>query len=378
MKGSLQIARLFNIPVHLHWSFGLLLIWVIYVGQSEGMSWIGTAWLGLFMLTLFVCVVMHEFGHALTARRFGVETQDIILLPIGGVARLMKLPEKPIHEFLVAIAGPIVNVVIAFVLAVLIFALPNLDFFPVFGTETGALEITAASFPATLLWTNLILAVFNLIPAFPMDGGRILRSLLAIRLKRQKATRIASVVGQILAVLFFVYGFWTGSFITAFIGIFVFFTAASEYRMVKVDSVLEKHTVADLLRTDFTRLQLTDGMALPITRLKQGAERNFLVFDVSEQVVGVLHEQFIMEAIKEQDYSASVAEYMSPKYEAVPTSESLKSVIHKIQDNGYSILPVREAGELLGVIDIHMLNNFLQVQSKSRSGSFFRRPKQSQ
>jgi len=368
MKGSLQIARLFDIPVHLHWSFGLLLVWVIYVGQSEGMSWIGTVWLGVFMLALFVCVIMHEFGHALTARRFGVDTQDIILLPIGGVARLTKLPEKPIHEFLVAIAGPVVNVIIAFVLALLIFALPQIDFFPAFGSNgSDTLEITASTFPATLLWTNLVLAVFNLIPAFPMDGGRILRSLLAIRLRRLKATRIASIVGQVLAVLFFVYGFWTGSLITAFIGIFVFFTASSEYRMVRVDSILEDHTVADLLRSDFTRLKLSDGMALPITRLKQGAERNFLVFDESEKVVGVLHEKFIMEAIKQQDYSAPVAEFMSPKYEAVSLSESLKSVIHKIQDNGYSILPVRESDELQGVIDIHMLNNFLRVEGKMNS-----------
>lgn len=373
MKGTLRIATLFGIPVEVHWSFGLLVMWVIYSGYSGGSSLVETLWYGLFVLILFLCVVMHEYGHALTARRYGVETKDIILLPIGGVARLNALPEKPWQEFFVAIAGPLVNVAIAVLLFGVLKLVPELESLPSV-SDSGVLNVVGWAMIPAVFTLNILLVVFNMIPAFPMDGGRVLRALLALKLSRIKATQVASIIGQIFGIGFVLLGVFDEylfgenvSVVLPFIGVFIFFMAMNEYRMVRQESLLNDYTVNDLVRADFTRLHLNDAMSLPIVHLKQGEEHNFLVFDANEQVMGVLHEGFIQEAIRRQDYAAPVAEYMSPRYESVAPHESLRSVVHKIQDNGYSILPVRGEeldDELIGVIDVQMLESFLRGQRK--------------
>ncbi|MBK7345234.1 MAG: site-2 protease family protein [Saprospiraceae bacterium] len=169
-RGSILLFTFRGIPVRIHWSFGLLLLWVWYTGVRFGMDWPAIGVLALLMLSLFACVVLHEFGHALTAKRYGIDTRDIILSPIGGVARLNKIPEKPIQEFLVALAGPAVNVIIALILGIIAWiALPQ-------GIEIQGESETAVfwigNFVPLLFWMNLYLVLFNMIPAFPMDGGR--------------------------------------------------------------------------------------------------------------------------------------------------------------------------------------------------------------
>ena len=184
MKGSIRIITIAKIPVYLHWSFALSLLYVPYFGNSNGMSWQSTVLVGILFLALFACVLMHEFGHALVARRYGVETKDIILSPLGGIARLNRLPEKPFHEFLVAAAGPLVNLVIALVLSsyFLIY-----DFSELFTNVKGLNQLFSSwiYLIPMLIILNVFLLLFNLLPAFPMDGGRIFRSLLAIRLGKE-------------------------------------------------------------------------------------------------------------------------------------------------------------------------------------------------
>ena len=188
MKGVVQIARLFGIPVQVHWSFLLIFVWVLIKGLGEAWDWYTIGWMMAFVLALFFCVVLHEFGHALTARRFGVGTRDIILSPIGGVARLDKLPDEPMHEFFVAIAGPAVNVGISLTLAAVPFALSRDKFYNFFSSllfpnsNVFAVGLDAWDyFLFGLIGLNIVLAVFNMLPAFPMDGGRVLRALLSIR-----------------------------------------------------------------------------------------------------------------------------------------------------------------------------------------------------
>ena len=201
MRGSLKVAQLFGIPVFIHWSFWLLFLFVAYIGKTLPTI----AFLSGNVLALFVCVVLHEFGHALSARMYGVSTQDITILPIGGIARLDRMPEKPYQEFVVAIAGPAVNLVIAIILSLVLYFFYNFQF--------GIDELYDNKYGNTvpmhmlyiLLYSNIFLAVFNMAPAFPMDGGRVLRALLSIRLGRAKATYIASRLGQIIAVLFVIY-----------------------------------------------------------------------------------------------------------------------------------------------------------------------------
>lgn len=355
MKGSIQIAKLFNIPVLVHWSFGLLFFFVLFQGFSNSLTVEETLWLGLFVLTLFVCVVLHEFGHALTARRYGVSTRDIILLPIGGVARLDKLPEKPLHEFFVAIAGPAVNIVIALLLSPVFF----LPFFNIDLSAAGG--INAQNFIPLLLMINVFLALFNLIPAFPMDGGRILRSLLSMRLGRVRATRIAAVIGQVFAVGFVLLSFFTlQSPMLALIGVFVFINAWGEFRSVKMNSLLDDTKLRDIMRTRFTSLHPDDRMQAAIGIVEMGLEQNFIVLNETGQSIGILHNEFIKEAISQDDGDAPVAVYMSKHYERMKTEDSIRFAAMRIQSNGYSIVPVEENGEILGVLDLPTIHNFLK------------------
>ena len=361
MKGAFRVAKVAGIPVEVHWSFVLMGFYVIYLGQSYGMDWSTIAWLGVLVLSLFFCVVLHEFGHALTARRFGVKTKDIIISPIGGVARLEKLPEKAIHEFYVAIAGPLVNILIVILL---------LPYFFFYTLEEVRYQLASIYFASPiqiipfLLIGNMVLAGFNLLPAFPMDGGRIFRALLSIKLGRLRATKLASMLGNFFGILMVVYAVYTSSIFTGFIGIFVFLLASQEYQLVKMDELLKKHFLSEIYRTNFTKIYTTDIMNRAIEEMKHGLEKNFLVFDENENIVGALHELFILEAMKKNDHEAPVAEYQSPKFEAVEPDLSLHTLIHKMREKGYSILPVFENELLKGVVDVNMLNNFLKLQQK--------------
>jgi Zn-dependent protease/CBS domain-containing protein len=381
MGGSLKLFTWFGIPVHLHWSFGLIVVYAIWLGVSNALGWVGTLWLMGFFASLFTCVLLHEYGHALTARRYGVQTQDIILTPIGGIARLEKMPEKPIQEFLVAIAGPMVNVVIAFLLLVagwLVFGGERWEIFKWFLVqqltfvdaqetadviqETGLETSGVLFYMPVLVAVNIALVVFNLIPAFPMDGGRIFRSLLAMRIGRVQATRVAAAVGQVIAACFVVFGLYSGMFTLALIGLFVFTTARAENNMVQLDARLEGHTAMELMRPVFTRLHVTDWMQTPFDLLRQGLERHFLVYDFSDRPVGLLEEGDILRAVKKQDISAPVGHYMRENIPVVSAQESLRSVYYHLRQKGNNIIGVQNAsGEIIGVIDENGLANFLRL-----------------
>ena len=193
MRGALKLFTWFGIPVFLHWTFGLIFVYILWHAQSTGLSVMDTVWLtGLFM-ALFVCVLLHEYGHALSARRYGVQTRDIVLMPIGGVARLERMPEKPMQEFIVAIAGPMVNVGIAIILMLLIWIFADPVHLELLRTalmqkdgeeaieEAGIQIPQLLQFAVNLTATNIALVLFNMIPAFPMDGGRVFRALLSMR-----------------------------------------------------------------------------------------------------------------------------------------------------------------------------------------------------
>lgn len=374
MRGSFQIAKFFGIPVQIHWTFGLIFVWVLYVGFRENWDWASIAWSVMFVMALFVCVVMHEFGHALTARKYGVNTRDIILSPIGGVARLDRLPEKPMQEFYVAIAGPLVNVGIMAILSpylLLVTVDQRAQLFSIFNNSNNVFvrDLTPVDFFVFgLIFLNGMLAVFNLLPAFPMDGGRVLRALLSIRLGRTRATRIAAYTGQFFAVLLLAYGIWESSPITAFIGVFVFFMAANEYRMVKMDAALDNFTVSDVVRTNFTRFYLNDSMEMVADTVTHGWEKNFLVFDNWQTPRGVLTEENIMKAVKQRAFDQPVEKFMLEKQEPLLVTDSLKNVFIQTQQNNSSIFPVyNEAGYLVGVLDSGMLYNFLRMQQKMQT-----------
>lgn len=385
MRGSLKLFTLFGIPVHLHWSFGLIFLYATWIGYANQMGAIGTIWLMGFFVALFGCVLLHEYGHALTAKRYGVNTQDIILTPIGGIARLERMPEKPVQELLVAIAGPMVNVVIAlllFGLSTLIFRGDSWEMFRWFldqqfsfsGEESGdvieetGIEPTGLLFyMPVLLATNIALVLFNLIPAFPMDGGRVLRALLAMRVGRVRATRVAALVGQGIAVLFVAFGLWWEAHSLALIGVFVFITARAENNMVRLDDVFKKARVRDIVRTNFTHLYSNDWMQTPITLLQQGLERHFLVFDLHERLIGVLEEADIVQAARKNDLSASIEQYMKQEVAVVESGDSLAQAYYLLKQD-HRILAVHAGDALVGVLDENGLHNYLRLKMPDHRG----------
>ncbi len=253
MRGGLPLFRFKGIMVFLHWTFILLPAYIAFMGISDGGSWNDILTEIGYVLIVFACVVLHEFGHALTAQRFGVHTRDITILPIGGVASLERMPEEPKQEFWITVAGPLVNLVIAGI-AVIILAASGVawlttDLFNDMEGWTGLLSF--------LFVANLSLFLFNLIPAFPMDGGRILRSVLGMWLPRAKATRIATVVGRVLAVCFVIYGLYSGAPFLAIIGVFIFMAAGSEARMVQQKANVLALRVGQRIQKDLIQLPPT-------------------------------------------------------------------------------------------------------------------------
>lgn len=225
MSFSTRMGRLFGIDIYLHWSFVLVPLFVLYSSWTLGRGLTTTGLSLLLTLALFGCVLLHELGHALMARRFGIQTRDIVMLPIGGLARLERMPRKPIQEFLIAIAGPAVNVAIAGIL--LISMAPFMSM-----RDLLTPGLAGSSFFVSLMLANVILVLFNLLPAFPMDGGRVLRSLCAMIMPYEDATIIAGRIGQGMAILFAVVGFlWQPTMLL--IAVFVFFAAQTEIRMVR-------------------------------------------------------------------------------------------------------------------------------------------------
>lgn len=376
MKGSFRIAKIFGIPVELHWTFALILIWIVYSSYIAGASAVGILINVAFLLSLFACVVLHEFGHALTARRFGVNTRDIILSPIGGIARLDKLPEKPVQEFLVAIAGPLVNIVIAFLL------MPYLLFSPVEGflqdlVTLSILREGITEFVPGLIALNFLLAAFNLLPAFPMDGGRILRSLLAIKMDRVKATVVAARIGQLFAVLFILWAFLpdevlaniglsNGGLFTAFIGLFVFLTANQEMQAARLDAVLSGGNVREVMRTEYTTVHPDDPVWIPVSYFRQGTESYFLVVNREGKLIGALQEPALLLAMKNNQTNIEVSELMLSEEEMphLNAEENLKEAYGKFQQSSFSILPVKRGDEIVGVLDVKLVAHYLELQKK--------------
>lgn len=375
MKGVVQIAKFFGIPVQVHWTFLLIFVWVLAKGFGEAWDWETMAWMMGFVLAIFGCVVLHEFGHALTARRYGVDTRDIILSPIGGVARLDRLPENPVHEFMVAVAGPIVNVVIGVVLS----AQPLLasdqsrakfyNFFMSLAYPNSNIFSVGLSgwdyFLFGLIFLNGILAVFNMVPAFPMDGGRVLRALLSIRLGRLKATRIATYVGQVLAVGLVAFGVWQFSIITAIIGIFVFVMAANEYKMVRFDGILSQHTVTDIMRPQYTPLYSSQPLSAAFELMQHGTERHFLVFDEWHNLAGTLGERKLVKLAKDKKLNADaipLGAVLRPFPTSLLLADPLDEAYGKVYWKGRGILPVFDQGKLVGVVDENGLSALLKVK----------------
>ncbi|NGP89892.1 site-2 protease family protein [Fodinibius halophilus] len=356
MKGSLKLGRIAGIKIQVHWTFLLLILWIVVLELTKGNSTEAILWSTFFIMVLFGCVVLHELGHALTAQRFNIPTQQITLLPIGGVASLEKMPEDPKEEFLVAIAGPAVNVVIALILYMV---LPMEQFLvedPEMAEEVLS-TINGSNFLFFLFSANVLLVLFNLIPAFPMDGGRIFRALLSLKFSRVQATRMAAKLGQLVAFFFLFIGLFYNP-ILILIAIFVYFGAQGESVMVQQLAILKDHNVEEAMMTNITTVLPEDRLEEVIDIILTGTERDFIVAQNGE-VKGVLYQSALIEAFKSNRSDLRVKDIMDKDVKTIQASDDLTTIYRMIQSKTKSFFPVLEGDELVGAVDRENVNEFM-------------------
>lgn len=354
MKWSTKIARIAGIDVYVHTTFLMLIAWVGFshwqVDRSMSAAIAGVA----FVLTLFLCVVLHEFGHALMARRFGIGTQDITLLPIGGVARLERMPDDPLQELWVALAGPAVNVVIAVLLFVVLLVTNTF-------TPAETLTLTSGSFVERLLVINVVLVLFNLLPAFPMDGGRVLRALLAIRMDYARATQVAANIGQGMALFFGLVGLFVNPFLI-FIALFVWIGAGQEAAATQMKSALGGIPIERAMITDFKTLAPADTLARAVELLLTGAQQDFPVVD-GRAVVGILTRADLLTALARQEQHAPVAEVMRRDFLVAGPHDMLDESLQRMQAHTCHTIPVVRHGDVIGLLTMDNVGEFLSVRS---------------
>lgn len=355
MKWRFSIGQYAGIKVYVHATFFLLLAWVALSHWTRG-NGLGDAVGGiLFVSAIFLCVVLHEYGHALAARTFGIETRDIILLPIGGVARLERMPREPVQEIYVALAGPAVNLVIAAILY--LFLMVTNTFAPV-----ADLTVSSGPFLERLLIVNLFLMGFNLIPAFPMDGGRVLRAALAMRGSYVAATQRAAQIGQGIAFLFGLGGLMIGNPMLVFIAFFVWIGASQEANMSRMDTVMGGIPVSHAMITDFSSLRHDDDLARAIALTIAGSQNDFPVLK-DGAVIGVLTQKDLLSSLQIHGEKGAVAEMMQHSFTTAEAHEMLESAFRKLSSCQCHTLPVLDNGRLVGLLTMDNVGEFVRIQT---------------
>jgi Zn-dependent protease/CBS domain-containing protein len=363
MGWSLTIGTVAGTAIRIHVTFLLFLAWIFGVSYISGGP--QTAWNGLlFMVLLFLCVLLHEFGHILTARAFGVATPDVILLPIGGVARLERIPERPSEEFLIAIAGPLVNVVIAGLLVLV----GGADLTP---SHLVAIESTKASLVDRLAEVNIFLAVFNLIPAFPMDGGRVLRALLAARFGYVRATEMAAAIGQGTAFLFGFLGLF-GNPLLLFIAIFVYLAASSEAHLVAIRAISQGVPVSAAMMTQFATLTPDEHIDAAVDTLLRTSQGEFPVIDGAGRPLGVLVRNDLIRALKERGPGAKVGDAMTAQIPILSHRSCLEEAFRLLQEKSAPAVAIVDASDrLVGLVTSETVGEMLMLHRAMPAGFRF-------
>lgn len=360
MGWSWRIGRILGIDVYLHFTFLLLLAFFGFSFYQKG-GLTGALWGLVFLCALFSIIVLHELGHALAARRYGIPTRDITLLPIGGVARLERMPDDPKQELVVALAGPLVNVVIAagLWLGLMLSQSLHLDYDLLLRPDGMILH--------QLLAINIVLVVFNMLPAFPMDGGRVLRALLAMRIEYTRATQIAATVGQAFAVLFGLAGLFSGNFLLLFVALFVWMGAEGEASLVRMRSALAGIPIQRAMQTQFRVVPPEARLGDVLAAIAAGYQRDFPVLDASDRLVGVLTRDNIMQALAERNFDGLVADVMETAFVTAHPREMLQSVLARCEATPCHVVPVVDHGKLVGLVSADRLGEFLMLDAALRS-----------
>lgn len=358
---SFRILSLSGIPVRLHWTFFVFLAYVAWGGPGLGLETGHASTRSLLtVVALFTCVVLHEMGHALTARSYGIQTTDIVLYPIGGVARLETLP-RPRQELWIALAGPAVNLLIAAGLLLWLqfsgAAFPN-------AVLSGSNHIGLTQ----ILWANVFLAVFNMIPAFPMDGGRVLRALLARKMDDVTATVLAARIGQGMALLLGLYSLWSGSLVLLFIALFVYKGAQQEAAMFQTQELISGHQVREAMMREFHTLSVGSTLREAADSLIAGSQQDFPIVHGGE-VVGLLTRATLLQGLANQGPDAYVAGIMLRHFARVHPDEPLEEILPLISETGSMLVMQAESSDvadLIGMVTQENLYEFLMLSQAQK------------
>lgn len=354
MKWSFNIAEIAGIKIQVHLTFLIIVAWFALAywqmvgtlaGVLEGVS---------FILALFFCVVLHELGHALTARKFGIKTRSITLLPIGGIAAIEKVPDDPREEILIALAGPTVSLGIALLLWILLTVTGSL-------VSVEEMGVAGGPFLQRLMIVNLIIAIFNLIPAFPMDGGRVFRALLSMRMEAVKATRIAAGVGQFIAILFAALGLMYNPFLFL-IAVFIWFGATTEVHAATIKQALSDVLAAQAMVTDFHVLESGDPLAKAIELTLTGSQKDFPVVE-GDKVIGVLTQADLLRGLQQGGDQLTVATVMQGAVVNVHPGDHMEQVLGLMQGHPHGLVTVSESGQLKGIINFDNIFELLRIQA---------------
>ena len=358
MKWSFRIATIAGIPIRVHATFLLLLLFVAWAHASQGGP--GIAQGLLFTVLLFACVVAHELGHSLVGMRLGYKVRDITLLPIGGVAGFERMPTDPRQELQIAIAGPLVNVALAIALYAILAATGGL-------APVESVGVTRGSLLERLLMVNVMLAGFNLLPAFPMDGGRMLRALLASRMDYAKATQTAARVGQAMALGFGLFGLLFNPFLL-FIALFVYIGAEQEAQAATMRSLFEGLTVRSAMVTRFNVLRDDEPVARALELLIESEQHDFPVVDPDGRVVGMLSRTLLLNALGRGDERRAVGEVVRAARDGaqqlvLSPAASLDDAVEEVRNAGLASVPVLDDGRVVGLLTLENLAELAMIHN---------------
>lgn len=354
---AIRIATVSGIPIRLHFTFILFMFWLAFVSREAPHS---THIMAL-IPAIFFCVVLHELGHALTGQRFGIQTKDITLYPIGGIATLAGRP-KPTQEFWIAIAGPFVNLILAFLIGIGLYLFEKR--IPDFSV---ALSLERFSFWDALFSANIVLMVFNMIPAFPMDGGRVLRALLALKMPETTATQIAGWIGQFLAIAFGIFALFIGHVLWMLIAFFIFLGAGQEMVVTVGYSLVKEKRVADAMMTDFRTISHTDSLRTAAQMLLAGSQQVFPVV-FGDEILGILTREDIGRGMQAGGDSAYVSGFMQREFKRLSPNDPLEVALNHFMEGNRTPIMIFDGDRLVGILTIENLSEFMMLEH-ARSGS---------
>ena len=358
MRWSFPVGKLFDIPIRVHYTFLLLLALIWYAkstvsGPAAGFQSV------VFWALIFLCVLFHEFGHSLVAKSYGLEVASIILLPIGGVSQITEIPRDPMKEVSITIAGPIVNFLIAAILFLFgKLADPSLQF--------SNLSLQSGSTMVDLFWANVMLGLFNIIPAYPMDGGRILRGIIALKKGYVEATRLAADVGKLFAVAFIVVGFFYNLWLIL-IGITIFGVASSEVETAVLSSRLEKIKVGELMITDFKTVSPEEPLTAVVEKSMHTFQNDFPV-ESEGKFVGILMRSSVIESLYHRLHQRKVGEIARKNFPILAPEQTAASALSTMRAAHVNIAPVEQDGTLLGIVTIEKLLDASDTLNEKRPG----------